>query len=274
MAFIKENYTDSRVEMISELLKKDAANGSPKDYEVKIDELKVVSRNNDPERFYEFEQFIMPESRNITIVVHDKSHTNTKYILLLQKEETPASELSGTENSIGDRMKQERTKWENKRLNEDYDALLQKFRECEEYARGLEQKVSDLEHEKRQSSGELTSSLVGLVGTVLSKNPDALSGIPIIGSLFGGKKQQAALNGPKQECLCSMAPQNYSGQLTVGDDQRMKMALVPYFSENYREKAMKVLLYFFNHNHFIDQSIIGIEALLKKAKPNTEQKAA
>lgn len=79
MAFIKEAYSESRVEMIYELLKQEAENGAPKEYDVKIDELKVVSRNNNPERFYDFEQFVLPESRNITITIHDRSHRSTKY---------------------------------------------------------------------------------------------------------------------------------------------------------------------------------------------------
>ena len=274
MAFIKEAYSENRVDIIYELLKKEAAHGNAKDYDVSVDGLKAVSRNNNPERFFEFEEFVLPESKGITISIYERSHRCTRYILLLQPEEITTDGFAGTENSIEARMKQERTKWENKRLSEDYDALLQKLKECEEYARGLEQKVGDLEHEKSQNTGQITSTIIGLVGTALSKNPGALSGIPIIGSLFAGKKQQVALNGPQQECLCSMAPKIYSGELTVGDDRRMKMALVPYFKEEYREKVMKVLVHFFHYNHLIDQSINGIEALFKKAKPNTEQKAA
>jgi hypothetical protein len=258
--------------MIYELLKKEAAHDNAKDYDVSVDGLKVISRNNDPVRFYEFEQFVLPESRTITINVYEHSHRCTRYILLLQNEEATLDGLGNTENTIVARMKQERLKWDYKKLEEDNDNLIQKLGECEEFARGLEQKVSELEQEKSKSSGQLTSSIVSLVGTALSNNPDALSGIPIIGSLFGGKKMPASLNGPKQECLCSTAPKDYTGELTVGDELRMKMALVPYFREEYREKVMKILLQFHGNNLFVDQAYSNLEVFLERQKKQTTDK--
>src|ERR1700741_4609340 len=110
MAFIKEAYSESRVDMIYELLKRESDCSSPKDYEITIDGLKVVSRNNDPERFYDFEQFVLPESKIITINVHERSHRSLKYILLLSEEEPTPDGLSGLERSISARMQQEKAK--------------------------------------------------------------------------------------------------------------------------------------------------------------------
>lgn len=272
MSFIKELYSESRVDMIYELLKKEAELGNAKDYDISIDGLKVVSRNKDPERFWEFEQYIVQKSKNITISVHERSHRCIRYILLLQKEELSVSELSGIENGIEVRIRHERAKWENKRLEEDYDSIAQKLKECEEYTQGLEQKISELELEKNSGSGQLTNTIAGLASAYFSKNPEALNGIPIIGALLGGKKQQPALDGSRHECLCSTAPQTYTGELTIGDEQRLKMALVPYFRGEYREKVMKALLYFFRYNHFIDQTVNGIETLLEKNEKSSKEK--
>lgn len=274
MAFIKEAYSESRVDMIYELLKRESDSGSPKDYEITIDGLKVVSRNNDPERFYDFEQFVLPESKTITINVHERSHRSLKYILLLSEEEQTPEGLSGIERSISLRMQQEKTKWSYKRLEEDYEQCQQRLRECEEHNRDLQDRLHTMEAEKSNSSGQLTSALIGLAGTVISSNPGALSGIPIIGSMFGKGKTETAhaeLAGPKQPCLCSSASQTFTGELTVGDDQLMKVALVPYFKEEYREKVMNVIQYLFHYNHFIDQALGGIKAALKREKQQNEQ---
>ena len=116
MALAKEVYSANRVNLIYQLLKNEADNGTPKEYDVKVDELKVVSRTNDPERFYSHEEFVLPETRNITINIYDsKSHRCTRYILLLREEEPSKQELSGIEKSINTKMLQERKKWESGR---------------------------------------------------------------------------------------------------------------------------------------------------------------
>lgn len=267
MAFIKEAYTENRVEMIYELLKKDAENGSPREYDVMVDGLKVVSRNNDPGRFYDFEQFVLPESSNITINIHERSHRSMKYILLLQQEEPTQGELSGLDSTIAARMKQERAKWDHKKLEEDYNDCLRSLKECEEFSRELQNRIHTLEMEKGSSSGQLTNAIVGLAGAYISSNPGALNGIPVIGSLFGNSKQ--GNTAESRECICGNTPKDYTGQITVGDDTRMKAAIIPYFKEEYREQFMKVLHYFFHNNHFIDQTVNGIENLL--GKENAEE---
>jgi hypothetical protein len=264
MAFIKEAYTENRVEMIYELLKKDAENGSPREYDVMVDGLKVVSKNNDPGRFYDFEQFVLPESSNITINIHERSHRSMKYILLLQQEEPTQGELSGLDSTIAARMKQERAKWEHKKLEEDYNDCLRSLKECEEFSRELQDRIHTLEMEKGSSSGQLTNAIVGLAGAYISSNPGALNGIPVIGSLFGDSKRGKAEEN--RECICGNTPTEFTGQITVGDDTRMKAAIIPYFKEEYREQFMKVLHYFFHNNHFIDQTVNGIENLLGKEK--------
>jgi hypothetical protein len=263
MAFVKEMYSEGRVSMMYELLKKEAGNNAPKDYDISIDELKVVSRNNDPERFYDFEEFILPESKNITINIHEKSHRCLRYILLLKQEDPTTEELSGIERSIVTKMQQEKAKWTHKQLEDDYNELFQKLKECEEYSRQLQDKVNTLEAEKGKTSGQLTSAIVGLAGAYLSSNPNALSGIPVIGSMFGKSKKelpQGNLSGNSQEpCLCKDAPKQFTGEVSVSDDQRLKSALIPYFKEEYREKVMTAIICFFHNNHFIDQAVNGMK---------------
>lgn len=275
MAIIKEAYSTTRVNLIYQLLKNEADAGRPKDYDIRVDDLKVVSRNNNPEQFHTHEEFVIPESKTITISVYEGvSNRCTRYQLRLGEEEPSSQELSGIANTITLRMKQEKSKWEFGQLQKDYADCQQKLRECEEYAEELSQKVTLLEMEQSKNTGQLTNALIGLAGNFISNNPNALSGIPIIGSLFGGNDKPKELNGPKEECLCSHAAKTYTGELTVGDDLLMKKALVPYFSDEYRDKVMKALLYFFHNNHLVDQTVNGIEVLLHKNKAQDQKQAA
>lgn len=266
MAFIKENYSESRVEMIYGFLKKEAQGGNPKDYEIKIDELKVVSRNNDTERFYEFEEFIMPGSQGITIVIHDKSHTSTKYILLLREEALKGEELSGFEKNMNVKLQHEKSKWEHGQLLRDHAALKQQLKECEEYCQQLKDRNQELESEKNKSSGKLTETVIGLAGTYLANNPDALSRIPIIGNILGGGKQKA-LSGTDHVCSsCSDAPSEFTGKVRELDAERLRKALIPFFPADYIERVMSVVELFFHENSFIDQTKAGIEKLQETRK--------
>lgn len=273
MAIIKEAYSSARVNLIYQLLKNEAEAGHPKDFDVRVDDLKVISRNTDPEKFHNHEEFVLPDTKSITINIYDgKSNRCNRYQLMLSAEAPSNEELSGIERSMDARITQERKKWEYDQLKKDYEDCVQRLRECEEHAEDLKEQVAQLENEKNNNSGQIKHSLINLAGELI-KNPETLSSLPIIGSLFGGKQQPAAaLNGPKEECLCSTAPTDYTGELTKGDDMRMKMALVPYFKKECREKVMKVMVYYFQDNHLIDQTITGIEALMDKNK--AEKQAA
>jgi len=272
MAFIKEPYSESRVEMISEFLKKEASIGNSKDYEIKIDELKVVSRNNNPDRFYEYEEFVMPESRNITIIIHDKSHTSTKYILLLQQEVPNGEELSGIEKNLHIKMQHEKSKWAYNQLQRDYTNLKQQLKECEDYCNQLKDKNHELEVEKSKSSGKLTETVLGLAGTYFANNPDALGRIPIIGNILGGGMHKALSGTDRVNCSCSEAPKEFTGKVYEQDAVRLKKAFIPFFPPEYIEKAMEVVVLFFNDNRFIDQTKAGVEKLI--AENRKKQKTA
>ena len=58
MSIIKEKYTANRVGMLHRMLQNDAEHGKCRDYEIKVDDMKVVMRNNEPERFFQHEDFV------------------------------------------------------------------------------------------------------------------------------------------------------------------------------------------------------------------------
>lgn len=278
MALAKEMYSANRVNLIYQLLKNEADNGTPKEYDVKVDELKVVSRTSDPERFYSHEEFVLPETRNITINIYDsKSHRCTRYILLLREEEPSKQELSGIEKSINTKMLQERKKWEYDQLKKEYDDLKEQLDESEEYADALKTKIDQLEAEKSNKSNKITDTIIGLAGVLLASKPNALSGIPLIGDLLGGSKEkqlppedQCEVTVEETECTASfqkkVTPKSFTGEITDEDEQNLKEALYPFFKPEYIDRVGQIIQYLFMHNPFIDQTIKVMENAINQGE--------
>ncbi len=132
MALMKEMYSVSGINRIYQLLKNEAASGGPKEYDIKVDAMKVVSRNIDPERFFEHEQFLVANSKSITVNIYDGSSPRCmKYTLLLEPEQATEQELSGIERSFGLRMQQEKKSWEYERLKKENTELREALDEKE-----------------------------------------------------------------------------------------------------------------------------------------------
>jgi len=282
MALVKEVYSESRINLIQQLLKNEAGNGTPKEYDIKVDELKVVSRTADPERFFSHEEFLLPETKNITINIYDsKSHRCTRYFLLLREEEPTKQELSGIEKSMTAKMVQERKKWEYEQLKKEYDELKEQLTESEDYGDMLKEKIDQLEAEKNDRSSKLTNTMVGLAGMYIANKPNALSGIPLIGELFGGDKsgkQLSSKNESRQEgedSRCSFArredekPKTFTGEISEDDLSDLKTALIPFFKPELIDNAGQIIQYLFMYNPFIDQTIKVLEQAIKQAEqPN------
>jgi hypothetical protein len=271
MAIIKEVYSSTRVNLIYQLLRNEADNGTPKEYDVRVDELKVVSRTSDPERFHGHEDFVLPETKSIVINIYDgTSNRCNRYNLLLREEEPSQQELSGIEKSINTKMLQERKKWEFDKLKEDYDDLKQQLGEAEEYAEQLKDKIGQLVEEKSTKSNKITDTIIGLAGVFLASKPNALSGIPLIGNLLGGNnvvvpppEEQGEATFQEGECTATFqkkaTPKAFTGDITEDDEQSLNHALSPFFKPEYIERVMQIIQYLFMHNSFVDQTITVME---------------
>ncbi|WP_142683023.1 hypothetical protein [Chitinophaga polysaccharea] len=186
MSIVKEKYGSNRVNLIYQILCNEAEQGQPKEYDVRIDELKVISRTSDPERFFQHEDFIQPETRCITICLYDGSSRRcTRYVLLLKEEEqTIKGTLDGIEHTINEKLQQERKQWEYEQLKGENEELKRQLDEAEEYQEQLQDTIQKLQTEKGTTTNKITDTLLNLAGLYLAKNPQALSGIPLLGDMI------------------------------------------------------------------------------------------
>ncbi len=285
MALIKEKYSPNGVNRIYQLLKNEAEKGTAREYDMKVDNLKVVNRNKDPERFFEHEAFLLANSKSISINIYDGSSPRcSRYMLLLTEEEPDKAALSGIDKTISLRMQQERKSWEYDRQKQEIVRLTQELSDMERYSDKLKDQLNQMAAEKQAMPGRMTETLIALAGAYISRNPNGLSGIPILGNLLGGGLQgqdatEQVINdadiraeGTEEEVSATFERQKrpeYTGEVTTRDLDRLEDALIPVFADEYRDTVLTVLKVMYTNTHIIPE----IASLLEDAQQENNQAA-
>lgn len=285
MALIKEKYSPNGVNRIYQLLKNEAEKGTAREYDIKVDNLKVVSRNNDPERFFEHEAFLLANSKSITINIYDGSSPRcSRYMLLLTEEEPDKGALSGIDKTISLRMQQERKSWEYDRQKQEIVRLADELADMEKYADKLKDQLNQMAAEKQKMPGKMTEALIALAGAYINRNPNGLSGIPILGNLLGGGLQgqdatEQVINdadnraeAAEEEVTATFERKKepeYTGEVTTEDLERLEDALIPVFADEYRDTVLTVLKVMYTNTHIIPE----IASLLEDAQQEHGQAA-
>jgi len=249
-----------------------------------------VSRTNDPEKFFNHEDFIQPDTKSVTICLYiGNSRRSKKHIFLLKDGDTTQHTLAGIDRTISEKIVLERDKWEYEQLKKEYEKQAEQLAESEEYSDQLMEKIKELEAEKQSRPNKITDTIIGLAGAYLSKNPNALNGIPLIGDLLGGSNPnpKEILEAPKTEpeepqveASFEEAPQEalkYTGTITETDTARFFKALIPLFPEQYREKVSIIIKYMHCNHHVIGEiHDLLADAANQKGNPNgqNQQKKA
>lgn len=276
MSIVREKYTEKRVNLIYQMLLNEKEASNAKDYDVSIDELIVISRNRDPERFFDHEDFIQDDTKNITVRLFvGNSRRCTRYVLFLKEQEpTHQQALAGIEKSIDDRLSQAREQWDHDQLKKENESLKGELEEMEEYSEMLQKHITMLESEKQKSSSKITDTIIGLAGVYLSKNPNVLSGLPLIGDFMGGQETKDSSvpafgndDDSQQDSKVSFAKKQpiYTGTIVEEDIEQLQNALIPLFPEAHLEQVSTIIRYMYHNNHLVDQ-IAGILAESAKQK--------
>ena len=278
MTIIKEKYSDRRVNTIYQILMNEKESGHPKEFDISVDNLKVVYRTNDPEKFFSHEDFIQEDTKSIVINVYiGNSRRSDRYILLLKDEDATNHTLEGIEKSIDEKITQERNKWEYNQLLNEYNKLLKEHEECEEYNDTLILRIESMETEKQDKSNRITDTIIGLAGAYLSKNPNVLNGIPLIGNFLKSSSESVPIpetyrsNGLDGQCSYTDNNQEenlvYTGNITEIDSGRLHRSLIPLFPEQYIPKVSNVIRYMCHNHHLIEE----IHGLLEEAVNQQEK---
>ena len=224
MAIVNQKYNGAKINLLHQVLQSDAEEGRPREYDIIIDDLKVVRRTTDPEKFFLHEDFINGETKTVIITIYEgTSKRNTRYLFSLKEsEEQDKATLSGIENVMNEKMLQQRKAWEHEQLQKELEELKEEMDEQEAYVEKLEAMLQEEKGKKvslKDNWGEVMS--VALEGLV-RRNSHLLGGIPMIGQGLAGvieqdnkRLEETVLNSPK-----AVEERKVSFKRLVEDDEK------------------------------------------------------
>ena len=206
MAIVNQKYNGAKINLLHQVLQSDAEEGRPREYDIIVDDLKVVRRTTDPDKFFLHEDFISGETKTVIITIYEgTSKRSTRYFFALKEgEEQEKATLSGIENVMNEKMLQQRKAWEYEQLQKELEELKEEMDEQEAYVEKLEGLLQE-EKGKKVSLKDNWGDLMGVaLEGMVRRNSHLLGNIPMIGQGLAGvveqdnKRLDASLQNPPQ----------------------------------------------------------------------------
>jgi hypothetical protein len=180
---IRQKYNPTRIQLLHQMLLNSQQQGLPREYDIKVDDLKVVQRTNDPEQFFRHEEFILPDTQSICITLYEgTSNRNSRHVFVLNeannKQDNNHQSLDGIEKMLEAKMDKERQQWNLQLLQKENEALKQELEDAEEYTEQLEGEITALKEKKFEAGKNIGAVLSGAFEALVRNNPTMLKGIP------------------------------------------------------------------------------------------------
>jgi hypothetical protein len=198
MKEINRRYDPVRLSSIKRMLLNETKEGNPRYYEIWVDDVKMVEKTNDAEKFNSYEDHVFDETEKITVNVYTSSqsspHIVTRYNFTFGEDEPKAQAqpmngfgLGEIEARINEKVSQERERWDCEQVKRDLASLKEKLKESEEWNEKLEVIIEETKKKLEEAKGlsDLTSIVKDLaVSKLLGKKPEEKQ------SLSGSEKPQ------------------------------------------------------------------------------------
>ena len=228
----KFKYDAEMVENIYQQLKTCEAAGEPMEYEVRVDQQRVVPRTTKSALFYSFDPFVKASTRSVEIVYYTgESNFNERYIFWFEgaaasgSNESTEGSLSGFEPEIKirERVKKE---YELTNLLKEKESLLDEIADLEDELEESEEeneKIKGALEEERAKSTDMWNSLIkelgsGMLGTALKSK---------LGIGGGG------LSGTEEESI-SDTKVNISKEESADEETKKAVAFAGYLKERFQ----------------------------------------
>lgn len=192
MAIVKEKYAGSKINLLYQLLQSDYEDGRPREYDISVDDLKVVRRTTDPEKFFTHEDFVSGETKYITITLYEgTSKRNTRHVYYLKEgiEEEKAT-ISGIEQTVNEKLLAQRRQWDFEQLQKENEDLKEQVDDQDEYIEKLQQMLEEEKQRKVTIQDRWGETLSVALEGIVRRNPQLLNGIPIVGQGLAGVIEQ------------------------------------------------------------------------------------
>lgn len=188
MAVSHHKYSDGIVQHLQEVLLAENSKGTPKDYEVRIDNGRIIPRTKVVELFDTFPAHIKPESLTVTVIIYrGKSNHNDSYVMYLR--ETPfGPTLDGTEvdQQVAAKLAEQEKNFKLSGLVKTNRKLRRKLKRKKKYIAKLEDTIL----ENKANRFKLGSINLGELGSyamegMVRRNTGWLRGLPMGEALAG-----------------------------------------------------------------------------------------
>jgi hypothetical protein len=191
MPEVKAIFDQQKIDTLKRYLCKESDRGRGKDFEIIVDEFKVVPRTSDVKEFDDYEPDVKDDTRKVSILIYDGKETNrnTRYTFFLQEESltAPVQKSLGSFDDVAQVIQQKLDEKDREHqlahLQEKLQEVTGKLEEAEEYSEQLEGEIEKLRTEKgikQYNFAELGGQLlVSMIHSGAKKNPllGTLSGI-------------------------------------------------------------------------------------------------
>lgn len=196
MPVTNDTYDQLKIDKLKHFLEAQTQKGQARPFEIFVDNLKVVSKTEDPKEFDSYEFYMNEDTEKVRILIYNSnlSPRNDQYCFMVQKNINSSKPLNGLgeiEGIIQEKLAARDREHEMNKLKEELETTKQELEETEEYAEKLEKEIEYLKENKFKlgniNIGELAS--VALEGMV-RRNPQLLTKIPGIGDGLAGIIEQ------------------------------------------------------------------------------------
>lgn len=184
MPVTNDVYDQLKIDKLKHFLEAQAEKGQAKPFEIFVDNLKVVSKTEDPKEFDSYEFYMNEDTEKIRILIYNSnlSPRNDQYCYTVQKNIGGSRSLNGLgeiEGIIQEKLAARDREHEMSKVREELEATKQELEETEEYAEKLEKEIEYMKENKFKlgniNIGELAS--VALEG-IVRRNPQILTKLP------------------------------------------------------------------------------------------------
>lgn len=237
----KQSYDPAQVQKLADLVRLYREKGQPFDYEIMVDDLKVVRRTNDPEMFFLFENFVTADTRHVEVIFYNGSSNVNERRMFTFIDEPQEKGLSGTEidSRIQEQVERQKKEWE-------YGLLRQENKELKEEVEELEKEVERLEKEKDEwvNSQSPFKGILGEVGSsfvesFLRRNPAIVKSLPGGEALSGLLDQQTKTTSVVDETEVTFKP---SEKPTLSDADQAALVFVAQLKEQFSQAEFDQVL--------------------------------
>ncbi len=187
-----ENYESGKIKLLYHLVETAFATEQKQDYEILVDGYKVVPRNNDPEKFYDYDDFINSDTQTVTIIMFKKgSKSNDKYFYHIKGIPNQNESLSGIPEGMTATEYEAKQKEKLLReirfdeLEKENASLKENITAKENEIKELNKNFDELKAGKLLSMSEIgTNVLMGILS-----NPSIQKKFPVLNGLSGTPPQ-------------------------------------------------------------------------------------